>query len=139
MRKNESVDRRWKGVRIPSMYRVCRLAARGDETPEQLAPEAWQALKAGRVWREYEAVFSDHQDPQILGFRKVRMGDWFILGDDGDIAGPFPTRRLCLRKLRVTRCSRTDACAPGIYLVPGYTLFTRQYAPDVGLNRQELS
>ena len=135
MRKNESVDRRWRGVRIPSLYTVILRATEPDEDRTALAEEAWQALKAGKVWREHEAIFSEDADPQIRGYRKVRLSDWFILSDEGEVEGPFPTRKLCLSKLRVNKSSRGGT---GVWLTPGFTVFTREHAPDVGLTRQEL-
>ena len=136
MRKNESIDKRWRNVRIPSLYTVILRATDPEEDRTALAEEAWQALKAGKVWREHEAIFSDDRDPQIRGYRKVRLNDWFLLGDDGSVEGPFPTKKLVLHKLRVKTSTKAGY---GIYLVPGWTIFTREVAADVGLTRRELA
>ena len=135
-RKNESVDRRWRGVRVASLHTVLLRATDPEEDRDALAAEAWAVLKAGKVWREYEAVFGSCDDPQIHGYRKVNSKAWFLLGDDGVVEGPFPTRRLVLSKLRVKSCTKGP---PGVYMTPGYTLFTRDAAESVGLNRRDLA
>jgi hypothetical protein len=117
------------------MWNVVLRAQQDGEDATALYEEARHVLTAGKVWREHEAVWHPRCD-QIVGYRKVNNKDWFIMSDEGGLEGPFPTRKLCLSKLREKSCSRGGP--PGVYLVPGHTLFTRDAAEEVGMQRSDL-
>ena len=133
-------DPRWRGVAVPSLHSVVLRVLQDGENFDDTSARAWAALKSGQVWREYEAVMHPNKAGQIIGYRRVNNKAWFILSDDGGLDGPFPSKKLCLSKLRTKTSNKVGS---GIYLATDsegmeHTLFTRDMAPEVGLQVSEL-
>ena len=117
-------DPRWDGVELPSLYKVvCRETP--DDTPRRLKvyEKATRAIRRTGKWKEWEAV--KRADGQIIGYRRLRAGDWFIRRTDGtgEVRGPFKTKRLCLANVREQKGTKVS---PGVYTAGDYTLFTRE-------------
>lgn len=88
--------------------------------------QAERAIARTGKWKDYEAV--KNEQGQILGYRKLRAGDWFVarkVNDQWNVEGPFQTKRLCLAVVKEKKASYVTT---GVYEAGGAILFTRENA-----------
>jgi hypothetical protein len=119
-------DPRWDGVEVANLYKVvCRETDTEADRLKVLDRAQRAIVKTGR-WKEWEAV--KRPTGQIIGYRKLRDGDWFVVDNNGCFEGPFKTKRLCLAKLRVKSATKIDS---GIYQAGDNRICTRARLDDV--------
>jgi len=82
---------------------------------------ATTAILSEGEWKGWEVV--RRPTGQVIGYRKLREGDWFIRNDETRaVEGPFATKRLCLATVRERSGTKVGT---GVYKAGNYTLFTR--------------
>lgn len=106
---------------------VCR------ETPDEPGRRskayktATRAIVRDGKWKSWEVV--RRPSGQVIGYRKLREGDWFIRDDEtGAVQGPFATKKLCLS---IVREQTGTKISPGVYTAGGSTIFTRAQSKAV--------
>ena len=128
-------------AQFKSLWQVVVHASDVEDDRIKLYHEAHAAMVKNHRWGEYGMVFHTTKSGGRLhvGFRFANPKDWFKLGDDGHVDGPFSTKAVILRRLCVKTSKTVDS---GIYLAKDedqeYTLFTRDRAEAVGLAQEEL-
>ena len=121
-------------AQFSSLWAVVTHASEPDEDRFRLMLEAHQAFVVFQRWRAYRMVFSPVKRYHV-GFSYANPKDWFLLSDDGVVAGPFDSKKIILRKLQAKRSSIVRA---GVYTYDGWTMFTRDCAVHVGLDEEVL-
>jgi hypothetical protein len=96
--------------------------------------EACRALASPpHRWGEWVAVFHPKFDGQIVGYRRLRRKDWFLLPEGGrvdEVVGPYATKGAILRMLGFKTSKQVQS---GVYTVEGWILFTRDRAEKLNL------
>lgn len=117
-------------------------ATAGDTSPDNFAryeEAAFECFRRGEPWvgpdgETYMAVFhprevaAGSEDPQIVGYQKLRSKDWFIAKDGEVLYGPRTTKRGCLAQIGAKRGKIVEA---GWYRAKGHDVFTRDMAEKV--------
>lgn len=129
-------------VPFPTMWKVVVHATPGDLTEkERLAVynKASDAFAKDGRWNGYVTMFRELRSGLKIpvGYRWANPKDWFLRREaEGEVEGPFQTKKLILANLRAKSASKTDS--PGVYKVGDAVLFTRDRAAAVGLNPEVL-
>lgn len=124
-------------AQFSSLWSVVTHATDPDEDRQAKYREAWQAMVSEGRWGEYIMQYHTLQSGHRLhvGYRYANPKDWFTL-EEGEIDGPFPSKKLILHKHRV-KASKT--LGTGQYQVTNTVVaFTRDQAEAVGLQQEEL-
>ena len=116
---------------------VVHATAAENETPKQLEQrrlklhdgEAADAMVDHGHWRGYEMVRSPVKGLHV-GYRFIDPKHWFFVahGVGNEPEGPFVSKKIILRKLQQKTSKKRE---PGIYSIPGFTIFTRDMAEQV--------
>lgn len=136
MRPNEIVDP-YALPRFGSLWQVVIHASEPDADRHALYAEAHAAMLATGQWGPYRMVHHSLKSGYRIhtGYRYARPTDWFTTTREGEVEGPYPSKRIILHKHRVKTAQKQ---ASGIYKIDGYLLFTRANAQTLGINPEEL-
>lgn len=128
----KTADPRWDRVELPSLYKVL-VRVHGEE--EALANYE-RATKQILAHGQYEQWVAVRNGSQITGYRRINPKDWFTFGlEDGEIHGPFQTKRHALHKLGL---KKAKSLGPGQYETPAHYVFTRDRAGALRIDPEEL-
>jgi hypothetical protein len=99
--------------------------------------EAAKAMIADHQWRAYRMLFAQTGSGYRyhVGYRYANPRDWFILPKDGEVNGPFRSKKLCLRVVRAKSATKVDS---GVYAVGDTMIFTRAQAGAVNIKQEVL-
>ena len=115
---------------------VCHALGPDEDRYGVYAGEATEAMIRDHRWRGYRMVFAATPSgyPYHVGYRFANPRDWFVK-TEVMIDGPFRSKRLCLRVLRVKSAAKVEA---GVYQAGDSFIFTRANAASVGVDEEVL-
>ena len=138
MRPGEIVDPYAK-ARFGSLWRVVVHATEEGTDRAKVYAEATKTMIATGAWGAYRMVYHETKSGHRLhvGYRYARPTDWFLSDNGRTPEGPFRSKRIILRKIRVKSGTKTNR--PGVYTArPNWLLFTRANAECLGFNPEKL-
>ena len=131
MNSRETIDRRWRGVELPSLWRVV-VREVGEDRAHATMPEAERAMVKHLRWRDWRAV---RIGAQVTGYRRAKPKAWFFCPEAGrteDCEGPFRSKNIIKSRLRIRSTQKRSA---GIYDADTpdgvFVVFTRDRADSL--------
>lgn len=104
---------------------------RGASTQEKLDAMAGLVLQAvDKTHPTLRPIYHPRFTGQIIGWRILNPKEWFARRPDGEVSGPYPTKKRAMRTFRVGSTSRLDT---GHYAGEDVEFFTRAKAKDLGV------